>query len=233
MKQWLALLLLLGCSCAAFADMTIVQHIKTSPMMGQPGKDTEMTMYIKGQKARMQTKDTANYQLMDLQSNKMFIVDPTKKQVMVVNPDTMEAASKMFSQMNGGKEPKIDVQKTGKSDTVSGYKCEEYAITASGGMLSMNSIQCVTKEVNTAEFEPFRKYAEGVMKMIGGAKGNIDIKGLPVRNAMKLSLMGQTMDSMTEVLSVSTSTISDDMFSYPPDYKAVDMPSMPQQQPHP
>jgi hypothetical protein len=202
-------------------------------MMGQPAKDTEMTMYIKGQKARIQTKDTQNYQIMDLQNNKMFIVDPVKKQVMVVNPDMMQAANKMFSQMNGGKEPKVDVQKTGKTDTVAGYKCDEYSIVTSGGVLNLTSIQCVTKDVNTAEFEPFRKYAEGVMKMMGGnAKGSIEIKGLPVRNSMKLTMMGQTMESKTEVTSVSNSAISEDMFKYPPDYKTMDMPSVPQHKPN-
>jgi hypothetical protein len=228
MKRWLVLALLLASSSIIFADMTIVQKVQTSPVMGQPAKNIQMIMYIKGQKARIEL-DAGHYQIVDLQQKKMFIVDPVKKTVMVVNPEMMQQAGKMMTQMNGGKEPQTDIQKTGKSDTVNGFKCDEYSVNTSGGMLNMTSLQCVTKDVNTSEFEPFRQYSEGVMKM-GGSK-TPELKGFPVRTQSKISMMGQTIESKTEVVSVSTSAVSDNTFTIPPDFKMMEMPAMPEHKP--
>jgi uncharacterized protein DUF4412 len=228
MKKWLVLAVLLASAGLVFADMTIVQKIQTSPMMGQPAKNLQMTMYIKGQKARIEL-EAGNYQILDLKQNKMFIVDPSKKTVMVVNPNMMQQAGKMMTQMNGGKEPNTDIQKTGKSDTVNGFKCDEYSVNTSGGMLNMTSLQCISKDIDTAEFEPFRQYAEGFIK-VGGSK-TTELKGLPVRSQSKISMMGQTMESKGELLSVSTSAVADTMFTVPPDFKMMEMPSMPEHKP--
>jgi Domain of unknown function (DUF4412) len=228
----LVLLILLFSACFAFADITIVQKVVTAGMMGQPPQNITLTMYIKGSKARIEGvgEKSNTFQIIDLDQKKMWIVDNSKKQVMVVSPEMMDAASQMMQQM--GAQAKTDVQKTGKTDTVAGYKCDEYTVNTTGGMMNFNSTQCVTNDVKTDEFEPFRKYAQQYAKMMGNVNGP---KGLPVRTDSKISMMGQTFESKGEVTSISRSPIADTMFTVPADYKVVEMPKMPhmpQQQPH-
>lgn len=218
--------ILLFSACFAFADITIVQNVQSSGMMGQGAKNGTMTMYIKGTKARVEFSGGNNYEIIDLNQKKMFVVDNAKKTVMVVSPEMMDAAGKMMEQM--GKNAKSDVQKTGKTDTVAGYKCEEYTFNTTGGMMNMNSTQCISSDIKADEFEPFRKYAEQYSKMMG----NVTVpKGLPVRSDSKMSMMGQTMESKAVVQSISRDTISESMFTIPPTYKVMEMPKMPAEKP--
>jgi coenzyme F420-reducing hydrogenase alpha subunit len=159
------------------------------------------------------------YQIIDLSQKKMWIVDNNKKQVAIVSSEMMNAAEQTMEKM--GKQAKTDVQKTGKSDTVNGYKCDEYTINTTGGVITMDSTQCVTNDVKADEFEPFRKYAESYVKMMGNVSTP---KGVPVRTNAKISLMGQTFESKAEVQSISRERIAESTFKIPPDYKIVGAP---------
>lgn len=215
----LVVTILLFSACIAFADITIVQNVHTTGIMGQPPQNMTITMYIKGTKARVEgTMGGGSYQIIDLDQKKIWIVNPAKKQVMVVSPEVMDAAGQMMEQ--AGKKAKTDVQKTGKSDKVNGYKCEEYTINTVGGIMDLNSTQCITNDVKSDEFEPFRKYAESYAKMMG----NEVPKGVPVRTQAKVSMMGQTFESKAEVQSISRAPIANSQFVVPPDYKVVELP---------
>jgi hypothetical protein len=59
--------------------------------------------------------------IMDMKKMEMMILMPSEKMYMVVAlKDTVEKAAKKTQ----GKEP--DIEKTGRTDTILGYKCEEY-----------------------------------------------------------------------------------------------------------
>jgi hypothetical protein len=220
MKTFVVLILLFS-ACSVFADITIVQKVQTGEMAGQPPQNITVTLYIQGNRARIEgIGEKANvYQIIDLNQKKMWIVDNNKKTVVVVSSDMMDKAQQSIEKM--GKTTKTDVQKTGKSDTVNGFKCDEYTINTTGGILNMNSTQCVTNDVKADEFEPFRKYAESYVKMMGNVSTP---KGVPVRTNAKISLMGQTFESKAEVQSISREHIAESRFKIPPDYKVVGMP---------
>lgn len=209
-------ILILFCA-VCFADITIVQKVETSPMMGQPAKNLTMSMYVKGNKARIETKENQTYQIMDLQANKIYNVTPAEKKVMIMPMDLMTHAGDMFGKMG---DMKTDVRKTGATAEVNGFKCEEYVVTISGP-INGTTTECVTHDVDTSEFDKYRDFAMSFAKMMGGKMP--EIKGLPVRTASKMSIMGQNMDSKSEVLSISTKAIADSMFVVPSDYAVQDL----------
>src|ERR1044072_7713615 len=94
MKKAFLLLLFVCMSATAFADMTIVQKVHAGPMMGQPAKDMNVTIYVKGKKERMDYTERPVSLLIDLDTGKMYQIDHEKKQV-------AEGSLDMFKQMTG------------------------------------------------------------------------------------------------------------------------------------
>ena len=76
--KYVLVLLCLCIAATAFADLKIVQRVKTGGVMGQPPSDGTMTMYLKAGKARVDNDTAGSYQIMDLAAGKMFIVEPSK-----------------------------------------------------------------------------------------------------------------------------------------------------------
>ena len=228
MKKLFFIFLFVLISGAAFADLTLVQKVHSGGMMGQPPMDDTMTMQIKGNKARIDFQTKKISEVVDLEAHKMYVIDHDKRQVMVMSTDAAGSAMDMMSKMAGGN-MKSDVQKSGKTDTVNGFKCEEYIISTTGPM-AMNMTSCLTQDIEAKEYEPFRNFGQEMMKMLGAEK-LAQMKGVPVRTTMKMNLMGQSMDSSTELKSAAHSPLPASIFDIPKDYEMKEM-QMPNQ-PHP
>lgn len=227
MKKVMLLLLFVCMSAAAFADMTILQKVHAGPMMGQPAKDMSVTIYVKGKKERMDYVEQPISLVLDLESGKMYQIDHSKKEVSEGSLDMFKQMSGAMTQMTKG--TKTSVTKTGKSDNVNGFKCDVYSVTTTGtGMMNMDGTMCVASSVDTTEFEPFKEFGQDMLKMLGGDE-LMKVKGLPVRTATKMTIMGQSMDSTAEVISVKHDAIPDAKFVIPADYKVT---QMPMQNPH-
>ena len=117
MKKMICLPVLMLFCAICFADITIVQKVDTSPMMGQPAKNLTMTMYVKGSKARIETKEAQAYQILDLQTNKIYNVTPAEKKIMIMSMDLMKHAGDMMGKMG---DMKTDLKKTGVTAEVNG-----------------------------------------------------------------------------------------------------------------
>lgn len=231
MKKFAFLLLFLSLGTVAFADMTIVQHVTSGSVMGQPPRDDTMTIYVKGDHARIDngSKPTDTYTIVDMTAGKMYMVDPNRKQVMVMSTDMIKQAGKMMGAMGG--QSKSTVEKTGKTETVNGFKCDDYAVSTTGGPMTLNGTVCASTDVNSAEFDKFKDFAgPEAAKMFGGDELS-KIKGLAIRSTMKMSMMGQNIDTTSEVQKVSSDPVPASMFTLPKDYKTVEAPAMPGQKP--
>jgi Domain of unknown function (DUF4412) len=216
-----------GISSLCFADTTITQRVQSSPVMGQPGTNTIQTMKIKGTKARIDHQNVPQYQILDLTTKKVYVVNPDKKEAMVMGLDMMNAAGNMFKQMN--KDAQLNVQNTGNTRTVNGFKCTDYVISTTGAM-AMTSKQCVTKDIDYKDFEAFRPYAEGFVKMILGDTGKTKLpEGIAVTTETTINMMGQKIDSKTELQSVKKEAIPASDFEVPAGYAKKEMPGMQQQ----
>jgi hypothetical protein len=98
-----------------------------------------------------------------------------------------------------------------------------------GGM-SVNSKQCVTTDVDYSDFEAFRPYAEGLMKMVAGDEGASKLPpGLSVVTETDMSIMGQKVSSKTELQSVKKETVPADIFEIPAGFEVKEMTGMPKQ----
>ena len=220
MKKFLSTLLCLGLATVALADVKIVQKLKTSPMMGQPGKDSTVSISVKGKKARIDSGEGQSYQIVDLTQGKVFIVDDSKKQVMVMTTEMMKQAANMMGQL-GGNQGKPKIEKLGTSHTYNGYKCDDVKMTMEG-VMTLDSVSCVSKELDVKEFEPFKEFGSDFTKMFG-MDASSEIPGYAVHSDTKMTIMGQKMDSTTDLVSISHDAINDSIFVIPADYKVQDM----------
>jgi Domain of unknown function (DUF4412) len=220
MKKIMLLMLFSVLSTYVFADITIVQKIATGPMMGQPGKDMTVTQYYKGSKSRVDSGPQA-YAVIDLQAGKMYTVDKTKKEVVVMSREMIHKTMEMGMMMMGGSN--FTVNKTGKSDTITGYKCEQYTVVGK----SINVVAWVSQDVNVKELEPFRSFAQDFI-----GKALAGLPGIAIKSESKFTLMGQEISGSSQVLSISKDSVPDSLFVVPADYrvKEMAMPKIPSMQ---
>ena len=229
MKNFIAMLLFLCFTGLVYADSTFVAKVHSGAIMGRPAKDTTMTTYIKGKKERMNLTDEGQWMMIDLDQNKMYMVDDTKKTAMVGSADQIK---KMGSMIMGNQKLKATVQKTGKSESVAGVPCDEYSLTTTGeGFMKMNGTFCMA-DISSSEYEPFKEYGQDFMKWLG-ADELAKLKGVPVKSNTQMSMAGQNMESSYEVTSIKHDPVPDSKFAIPGDYKISEMPAMPQQPQHP
>ncbi len=227
MRHFLVILAIVGVTNLCSADTTILQKVETSAMMGQPGVNTIQTMKIKGNKARIEHQNVAQYQILDLGTKKVYRVDPDKKQVLVMSLDMMNMAGAMLKQMN--QNAQLNVQNTGNKRTVNGFKCTDYIVSVTGGM-ELNSKQCITTDVDSSDFEAFRPYAEGMVKSFVGDQSAAKLPpGMSVITETNMSMMGQKIVSKTELQSVTKEEIPPSVFEVPPDFQVKEMTGMPKQ----
>ena len=139
MKRWSATLLVLAvCSAAVHADVTIVQKTTIeggAASMAPGGLPTPtVTNRIKGMKARMDMDMGPT-----IPTNISTITDATAKQVIILDHN-----QKTAQVTTGGQQPPAapdlptasvqfdgSMTPTGKSQTIDGFKCDEYAFTTS------------------------------------------------------------------------------------------------------
>lgn len=208
-------------SAMAFADMTLVQNVQTGAMMGQPAHSDTMTWAIKGSKARMDFGKIS--QIIDLDAHKVYKIDAANKHIMVMSTDLSKETADMISKV--GEDTKIDVRNTGKTETIDGYKCQEYVMTMTGPM-SMVTTVWMTQDIDSKEFERFKTFGMQMPKM-KGSESMADMKGIPIKSTSKTTLMGKVIDSSTKMQSVSSDAVSASLFDLPKDYKVIDIPTMP------
>ena len=227
MKVFVFIAVVFTLSSFCFADTTIVQKVESGPMMGQPGTNSIQTMKIKGLKARIDMENQHSYQILDLAAKKMYMIDPDKKEAMVMSTDMLNSAGAMLQSANKGAE--VNVQNTGNVRTVNGFKCTDYTISMTGPF-GMQSKQCVTTDVDYKDFEAFRPYAEGMIKTFLGEKGMEKLpQGLAASSETTMSMMGQNHTAKTELQKVSKEAIPESVFEIPAGYKVTEAPMMPKQ----
>jgi len=226
MKHFFIVVAILGMATLCFADTTIIQKVVSGPMMGQPGTNAIQTMKIKGTKARIDHDNVAQYQILDLATKKVYTIDNEKKQAVVMSIDMINATGAMFKQMN--KDAKLNIQNTGNTRTVNGFKCTDYVISMTGAM-GLTSKQCLTKDIDSSDFEAFRPYAEGMVKMFLGDSATQLPEGMAVVTDTQMTMMGQKIDSKTELKSVKKEEIPASVFEIPAGFAVKEMPGMPKQ----
>ena len=109
--------ILLGFSLPAFADTVI----KTK----SPGEGID-TVKIHGDWARMESAGEKDYQLFNLKTGKMHMVNTQEKTIMDIDLNKSGKPHKTTSLIS------VDIKKKGKGPKIAGYPTVEYTVTAGG-----------------------------------------------------------------------------------------------------
>jgi hypothetical protein len=221
------LLIVIACLAGnVFADMVVEQKLKSDLMPGlgegSTGQrpDSAMTMTIKGEKARIDLPGSQMSSIIDLKSGKMYTLDHKQKQVIVMSLDDLKKAADLSGQEKAQGKP--TVTKTGKTETIKGYKCAEYEIKGAGPDAA--AIRCwITEDVDDAEMAPFQSFG-GRMGGFLGLEGVQKPKGMVMRSESKMNVAGRSVNSSTEVQAIKKGPVAESLFVPPADYKVMEMP---------
>jgi hypothetical protein len=157
------------------------------------------------------------YVLFDSTAKKIEIVSDAQKQVIVID---LNKSGEQLKGLGGGSAPQgptTKLTKTGKYDTVAGYKCENWDITTD----HKEGTVCVAQD--------------GISWL------SIPMTGIPTEHMWAFELMdgkhfplrfvgydkdGTTEEARVEVTKIEKKPLPDSQFTYPPTYKVIDLGQM-------
>ena len=212
-----------------WADMTVVQKVESARASGQPAVMT-MTLLIKGSKAKIDFKPELQSSVIDLKANKIYLIDNTAKQVMIMSLDQMKQAMKLAgaAMAPGGQK---SFKKTEKMKTINGFKCREYTLSSKNAAGSR--VTCwMAEDVDAKEMEPFRAFAMNIAKIFG-QEAMAQMKGMLIATESSMTFQGKKTQNRMEVQSISRDTIDNSVFVVPTAYKRMEMPALPSAKPKP
>jgi len=199
----------------------------------RPPENISMAFFVKSEKLRAdlpekfasQSPFGKGYVILDSPAKKLYFVSDAQKQVIVLDLNTSgEKLKGIGSPPHGGgggaakpEGPKTTLTKTGKFDTVAGYKCENWDVTSDHRQGTL----CVAQE--------------------GVSWFHIPMTGIPTEHLWMAELLdgkhfplrfvGYDKDGVTEtgrfeVTKIDKRTLPATEFEYPPAYRVVDIAQM-------
>lgn len=198
------------------ADITIVQNVKQEG--GQKGVDMNMTIEVKGQKARIDVNPEIST-IVDLSSGDSLSLFHTRKAAMRLPGAAIKAMQAKVQEQAG--EPKVETPKaTGRTETINGFACEEYETSVDGRKVQL----WLTKDAPDAQ-KALRQLSalSGKTDPLNSVIEKNQLPGFPVRTIVDTP-MGKVT---TTVVTVSPNEIDESKFVIPSDYKEMQAPAMP------
>lgn len=195
--------LVLFVPASAFADIMFVVNDDTS----------SYTIYIKGQKARMEyvepsTPPRSVYEIIDLRAQQNVIVDRATGRGVAL-PYDPAAEAQIMKRMYA--DQAFDVRATGQQRTINGFACKEYRV-AVGGPFPKDVIYWVTEQFDIAEFDLFRHKVDMAFLRFGPDVRKIP--GMPIRVEVRMR-DDPSRPSIIDVTRVSREPLADSLFAAP------------------
>ncbi len=162
------------------------------------------------------------YALLDMGAKKAALVSDARKQVIVLDLNT---SGEKFKNFGGGPrpgrpdnpsappEPKTTLTKTGKTDTVAGYKCEYWDVTSD----HREATVCVAEEGASWFHLPLTGIPTERMWMAELMDG----KHFPLRVVAYDKAGAET--GRLEITKIDKHAVADTQFEYPPTYQVMDL----------
>jgi hypothetical protein len=237
MKKTFAILAALSLSAVGgplFAGVVMTQDIVTSS--GSNSSTDSRTVMIEGNKQKVVMREQTI--VLDLDGGKMILLNPTTKTYTELPfPPTGQMATMM--QNVGG--VNLDFKKTGSTQTMAGYQCQQFDSTAKSAMGEFTASGCFSSQApGAAQYAAFtqlmaKKFADaGMAKTTGNQPDGIPIKletttkltnfsipGMPPDQAEKLKAMMANRPptvSKTTTTSIKTADLPSDTFGIPAGY---------------
>jgi Domain of unknown function (DUF4412) len=200
----------------AFGDLTIVQSVEGM------GPITQMTMKIKGDKARIDVSPQVTT-IFDAKTGDMINLMRDQKMVVRVSAEKMKSAVETMRKSKPQKEgaDKSKLVPTGKKETVAGYQTEQYVYD------SPDFKATYWIAANYPDGAAILKQLQAIkMDALNGPNSHMpdyrDFPGVPVKTV--LSTGGKEMT--TTLNSIKQDALSDTEFAVPSDYKEMSMPDI-------
>ena len=200
----------------AFGDLTIVQSVEGM------GPVTQMTMKIKGDKARVDVSPQMTT-IFDAKTGEMINLMREQKMVVRMSAEKMRAAAEMMRKSQGKKEgaEKPKIVPTGKKETLNGYQTEQYTCDAP----HFKATYWIAS--NYPDSAAILKQLQAIkMDALSGPNSHMpdyrDFPGVPVKTV--LSVNGKEMT--TTLNSIKQDALSDAEFAVPADYKEMNIPDI-------
>ena len=178
-----------------------------------PGKPVKTINYeVKGTKMRFEAPESAGpmaggYVIFDTTAKKMTAVNDSKKTAMVMDMGALQSAMGPAGANPAAPKPTID--KSGKTETIAGYSCEDWKVTDPNGE---HADVCVAKGIS---FPAMGRHA-GWMSSLED--------GFPLR-AVSYDATGKEKSRM-EVTKIDKKSLDDKMFEVPAGYTTQNMDEM-------
>jgi hypothetical protein len=205
---------------------------------GTPPTPTTFSIFAKAGKLRFELPEklmgargatmlgAKAYIIFDSAAKKIYIVSDAQKQVMVID---LNKSGEQLKGFGGGPSaphpgapstpqgPPTKITKTGKYDTVAGYKCENWDITRE----HREGTVCVAQE----GISWFSIPMTGIPTEHLWAVELLDGKHFPLR-FVGYANDGTTEENRIEVTKIDKHSLPDSEFTYPPTYKVIDLGQM-------
>jgi hypothetical protein len=224
----MALLLLLAQPC--LADVLITMKIQSDavPEADAPAGQQTSTTWLADNKLREDSGDRST--IVDLDAKKLFVIDHTRKayyaldlpiDIMAGLPDDIRAdLEAMIANMN----IQVKVTPTGESKKIGGYESKRYLIEVGGAnVMKVTRDQWMTEDIGF-DIGAFK----GLMQTLLSAqpmgadwlKQIWEIKGFPVLAESSVEVMGNTVRTREELVSVEKREPAADTYAPPAGYTA-------------
>lgn len=204
----------------ATADLKVVQKTHTGAVMGQETPDQTQTIYATSKWIRQDMGDKMAI-IFDGASGKMTMINFADKTYSIVDMEQVKSMMAMASGMMG--EIKATVTPTQKNAKVGKWNTQIWKLQLTSNMFNIDMDLYATTEITMpAVYDGFSKQWGALMgpmsKMIEEMQ---KVKGYPVKTVGKVSVMGQNVETTTEVLEVSTAALPESLFKIPAGFKEV------------
>jgi Domain of unknown function (DUF4412) len=213
---------------AGFAQSNFEGSVAYSMTMAQ-GMTIDMTQYVKGDRMRMEMAvgPMGNMvTLVDLSKGTTTMLMPAQKTYMTMDASTMQAQAGADTNKDNAD---FSVERTGETETVAGYKCENVNVTANDQVIHY----CITTELGY-----FFGAASSGGRMGGGGRGGMGAGQTSLSDAardqirkefpkgffpLKMGLTANGMQMTMTATKVEKKSLSNDLFEVPSDYTAMSM----------
>jgi hypothetical protein len=217
----LAVAVMLVVAIPATADLKIVQKTHTGGVMGQPAQDQNQIIYATSRWIRQEIGDKMIL-LFDGESGKMISLNIAKKEYSIIDPAKLKSMMDMAAGMMG--EVKVSATPTQEVSKVGKWNAKLWKIKLTTNMFTMDMDIYATTDIQMpGVYDNFQKkwgLMQGPMaKLIEEMQ---KIKGYPVKSVGKMTIMGQAVDTTTEVIEVSSAKLADSLFQVPAGFKEVE-----------
>lgn len=217
----------------AYADARIRMFFQTDGIeiegMGQilPATQDTNTIWLSGNNARLNSGDTISTIILG-DSGRVLRLDHVKKQYSEIDMGKpYDSAGSELQKLMATMSISVEVTSTEEELKIGDWNCRKYIIEKQiGQMTTTTEVWATTDvEINT---ESFHRLLNGLMVYMpdyeNAMKQLAKIEGMVVREMTTAEVMGQWMNSSSELIDVHKEDAPKDAFTVPEGYKKVPMP---------